>query len=151
VAKSRDAFNASPELPQREAVCAYDPRHQILVVHHGGGTHKDKPVPKRTYHYDIKTRRWTKVLDSSEGPLGYDNRTPMVYDSISGRHFIIEKDALWSYAVDQKQWIMHEQAGAPLDSRRPYMACYNPQHNVLMADNGTGRIWVYRHASRPKP
>jgi hypothetical protein len=151
LARSRDAFHANPDLPQREAVCAYGARHQSLVVHHGGGIQKDKPVPKRTYHYDIKARRWAKVVDSSEGPMGYDNRTPMVYDTVSGRHFSVEKDALWSYAVDQKQWIRHEPAAAQLNSRRPYMACYNPQYNVLMADRGTGCIWVYRHASRPKP
>lgn len=130
-------------------MCAYDARHQILVVHHGGGTHQNKPVPKRTYHYDIKSRRWAKVIDSSEGPLGCDNRTPMVCDSISGRHFIVEKDALWSCGIGEKQWTRHAPEGVPLEWRRPYMACYNPEHNVVMADNGSGRVWVYRHSARP--
>ena len=151
VAESRDAFNANPNLPRREAVCAYDSRHRILVVHHGGGTHNDKPVPKRTYHFDVTNDRWTKVLESNEGPMGYDNRTPMVYDSVSGRHFIVEKDALWSYAIGEKKWTRHELEGASLESPRAFMACYNPQYNVLMADDGSGRIWVYRHTSRPKP
>jgi hypothetical protein len=81
--------------------------------------------------------------------MGYDNRTPMVYDSISGRHFIVEKNALWSYRIGEKQWTRHAPQGIPLESPRPYMACYNPEHNVVMADNGSGRVWVYRHAARP--
>ncbi len=133
-----------PECPPSEAVSAYDSASKLLVVHHGGGTHRGKPVPKKTYHYDVKANKWSKVLESKDGPLGYDNRTPMVYDSVAKACLIVEPNALWSYRVGDKKWTELTPKGPALKSRRVFMACYNPEHNVLMADNGGGKVWVYR-------
>ncbi|MHC5035051.1 MAG: hypothetical protein ACYTFZ_08450 [Planctomycetota bacterium] len=133
-----------PECPRSEAISAYDSDNKVLVVQHGGGTRKGKPVPKKTYHYDVKTGKWQKILEMSEGPTGYDNRASMTYDPIAKRCFIVEKDALWSYAVGERKWTKLTPKGPGLQSRKAFMACYNPEHNVLMADNGSGRVWVYR-------
>jgi hypothetical protein len=137
-------FAKAGSLPGSEAIGAYDSDKKIMVVHHGGGTHRGKPVSKRTYHYDVKTNKWTKVIDSSEGPYGYDMKAPMVYDSVARRCLIVEPKALWSYRVGDKKWTRLAPKGPGLKSRRVFMACYNPKYNVLMADNGSGRIWVYR-------
>jgi hypothetical protein len=137
-----------PECPRSEAISAYDSDSKVLVVHHGGGTRRGKPVPKKTYHYDPKTDKWQKVLEAAEGPIGYDNSASMVYDSAAKRCFIVEKDALWSYRTVEKKWTKLTPKGPAPQSRKSYMACYNAEHNVLMADNGSERVWVYRHTRR---
>jgi RNA polymerase sigma factor (sigma-70 family) len=147
VAGSKE-FAAFGEYPGTEAVSAYDTKDKILVVHHGGGTHRGKPVTRKTFHYDVKTGKWTKVIDSVEGPYGYDNKAPMVYDPVAGRCFIVGKDALWSYKAGDKKWTKVMPQGPGLKSRRAFMACYNAQYNVIMADNGQGKVWVYRAKKR---
>ena len=146
----KKALLAAAEIPGSEAICAYDSDEKVLVVHHGGGTHRGKPVSKKTFNYDVKAGKWSKVIDSGEGPYGYDMKAPMVYDSIAKRCFIVEKDALWSYAVGEKKWTKLTPRGPELKSRRAFMACYNPEHNVLMADSGAGQVWIYRHSRRAK-
>ncbi len=137
-----------PECPPTESISAYDPVAKVLVVYHGGGTQRGKPVPCKTYHYDVKTRKWRKVFEAAEGPTGYDNRASMTYDSVAGRCLLVEKDALWSYKVGEKKWTKITPKGPGLGARRAYMACYNPELNVLMADSGSGRVWVYRTKKR---
>jgi RNA polymerase sigma factor (sigma-70 family) len=138
-----------PECPPREAVSAYDSANKVLVVHGGGGTRRGKPIPKKTYHYDATSKEWEKVSQSLEGPVGADNAAPMVYDTVAKSCLIIEKDALWSYRVADRKWTKLTPKGPALKSRRVFMACYNPKYNVTMADNGNGRIWVYRGKKRP--
>jgi len=133
------------DYPGSEAVSAYDSEKKILVVHHGGGTHRGKPMLKRTYHYDIMGKKWSKVIESEEGPYGYDNRTPMVYDSVAKVCLIIESKAIWSYKVGDKKWSKITPIGASPKGRRAYMACYNPEYNVTMAyPKGMNKIFVYR-------
>jgi len=132
------------DFPGPEAVSAYDTGNKILVVHRGGGTHKGKPVPKITYHYDIMNKKWTKVIESAEGPRGKDNKAPMVYDSNAKVCLIIDNKEIWSYKVGDKKWIKRIPTGTPNISKRAFMGCYNPEYNVIMADNGSGKVWVYR-------
>jgi hypothetical protein len=142
-----------PECPPREAVSAYDSANKVLVVHHGGGTHRGKEVPKRTYHYDVKTDKWQKVLHSSEGPVGFDGASPMVYDSVAECCLLVH-DGVWSYRVGEKKWAKLSPRGPGYAEGRARkrkwsgMACYNPEHNVLMVDTGGGRVWAYRHKLR---
>jgi len=137
-------IKGNPNCPGTEAVAAYHSHANILVVHHGGGTHKGKPIPKRTYHYDLESNTWTKVLDTMEGPKGHDAAAPMTYDSVA-RQSTINHKGLWAYAVGDKAWrkLIPDGPDAPSG-----MACYNPEYNVTMADNGRGRIWVYRRKKK---
>ena len=145
-------IQGSADCPDAEAIGAYDTKNKIMVVHRGGGTHKGKPVPTRAYHYDVEANEWKKVLETGEdeGPLGYDNRASMVYDSAAGVCLLVEAEALWSYRVEDKKWKKVTPQGPGLggtgDRPRAWMACYNPEYNVLMADNGKGKVWVYRAA-----
>jgi hypothetical protein len=144
VAKSKDEFNKLGSMPPSEAVAAYDSKNKVVVVHHGGYTHRGKPVPKRTHHYDVTSGKWEKVLQSAEGPVGHDAKASMTYDSTAQRCFI-NHAGLWSYNTPDKTWtkVTPQGPGAPGG-----MACYNPEYNVLMIDPGGGKVWVYRHRSK---
>jgi len=133
-----------PNCPPTEAVAAYQSHTNILVVHRGGDSRKGKLTPKVTYHYDLAANKWTKVLTSMDGPRGFDSAGPMTYDSLA-RQSYINHGGLWAYAVGDKAWrkLTPDGPGAPGG-----MACYNPEHNVLMVDPGRGKIWVYRHTKQ---
>ncbi len=144
IAKSRDAFNQQDQLPVREAVSAYDSKNGILVVHHGGNAHRGKTIPKRTYHFDVNSGKWKKVLQSTEGPIGFDAKGPITYDSV-GEMCFINHEGLWAYSATDLKWIKITPNGPGAPNG---MACYNPEHNVLMVDSGGPKIWIYRHKAR---
>jgi hypothetical protein len=126
--------------PGTEAIAAYDAERKLLVVHHGGGTHKGKPRPKVTYLFDPEKKEWKRVFSSPEGPDGLDMRSSMTYDSNARRCFVIHS-ALWSYAPGEDKWTQHKPEGPPPPNG---MLCYNPEHNALMIKAGGDKVWVYR-------
>jgi hypothetical protein len=146
LASSSTRLRTSPDFPLREAVAAYDSLNKVLVAHHGGGTRRGQPVPKRTWHYDVRAGQWERIIESDEGPVGADNQGPMVYDSAARACFLVAPDGLWRYKVGDKRWLKVTPTGPAHHQKRirPCMACYNPQFNVLMVDGGHGQVWVYR-------
>lgn len=136
----KGAIRGNPNCPGSEAIAAYDSHRKLLVVHHGGGTHKGKPRPKVTYHFDVEKKEWKRVFVAKQGPDGLDMRASMTYDSDSKRCFVIH-NGLWSYAPGEGKWTRH----APRGPKPPNgMLCYNPKHKVLMIKPGGSRVWVYR-------
>ena len=102
----------------------------------------------------MKANTWSKVLESKSGPLGGSSGGSMTYDSTSKSCFYLSsRNGLWTYKVADKAWTQIKPDGdQPItdDRKNRYMLCYNPEHNVIMADNGSGRVWVYRAAKRKK-
>lgn len=130
----------NPNCPGSEAIAAYDTDNKLLVVHYGGGTHKGKPRPKATYHFDPEKKTWKRMFASQNGPDGLDMRASMTYDANAKRCFVIHT-ALWSYAAGEKKWTQHKPDGPKPPNG---MLCYNPEHNVLMIKGGGKRVWIYR-------
>jgi len=136
----KSGIRGNPNCPGSEAIAAYDSHRKMLVVHYGGGTHKGKPRPKVTYHFDVEKKTWKRALVAKQGPDGLDMRASMTYDRDSKRCFVIHS-ALWSYAPGDKKWTRH----APKGPKPPNgMLCYNPEHKVLMIKSGGNQVWVYR-------
>jgi hypothetical protein len=146
-------FTDAASMPFRTSIFAYAADRQIVVAHNGGATIRGKPDPKRTFHYDVKTRKWQKVLESSDGPVGYHNASAMVYDPVARRCLLVH-DAVWSYSLDERKWTRMSPKGPALVPNKGRigikggMTCYNPEHNVTMVDTGKGRVWVYRQSRR---
>jgi len=139
------------DCPRLGCSSAYDSKNQVLVAYKGQPARDGRPALCCTHHYDVRTNTWKKVIESAVGPLGGSSGGPMTYDSVAKRCFILSaKNGLWSYGVGDKAWSETRPDGPrPVISRsNRYMFCYNPQYNVLMADNGSGRAWVYRARQR---
>ncbi|QDU93436.1 hypothetical protein [Lignipirellula cremea] len=148
LARSSSAL-ADDAVPQREAVAAYDAQRKLIVAHHGGFKTRTGTKPKRTWHFDVENSEWKLVLESDEGPVGFDTHGPMVYDSAANACFLVGTDALWRYDAATPSWTKVKPQGPEHinEKRRASMACYNPEFNVIMVDNGAGRVWVYRAAN----
>jgi hypothetical protein len=143
-------MQTNPACPGTEAIAAYDTKNRVLVAHLGGTLREGKAEPKRTYHYDFTANKWEKVLESAEGPVGFDSGRTMVYDSTAEACLILDEGTLWSYRVNERKWTRLSLKG-PAPAAKRFMACYSPEHNVLMADDGNGRVWVYRHTAGDRP
>ena len=160
VARSKNEYQQRGTIPYREAVAAYDSANKILVVHRGGKYPQDPPVVKHTHHYHVTPGRWEKVLSTPDAPPGHDGISPMTYDSVSGKCFIsinmseerarrrgytTKLNGLWAYTAKDKTWTRLTPDGP---SSPQGMACYNPEHNVLMIDPGGEAVWIYRCKKR---
>ncbi len=132
------------DFPAMEAVAAYDSASKVLVACRGGDKVRDALIPTKTYHYHPETNKWEKVGEIEAGPAAADNKTGMTYDSATGQCYIVGNGELWSYRVADRKWQKLVPDGPPAPSRFQLLSCYNPRFNVLMADAGSGQIWVYR-------
>jgi hypothetical protein len=130
----------NPNCPGSEAIAAYDSERSLLIIHHGGGTHRGKPRPKITFHFNPEKKEWKRIITGQEGPYGLDMRASMTYDSYSKRCFVID-GKLWSYAPGEEKWTVHTPDGPKPPNG---MLCFNPEYKVLMIKAGGNRVWVYR-------
>ena len=145
----RSKIRGNPDCPGAEVSAAYDSERKILVTHRGMKGGKGKPASFLTHQYDVRTNTWTRAIAATDGPRGGDAGAPMVYDAVAGACLIVNGQGLWSYRVGDTQWTKLTPTG-PAPSGTSRMACYNPERNVLIADNGRGRVWVYRAKRRPR-
>jgi hypothetical protein len=128
-----------------EAVMAYDSENKVLVAQ----------VGKTTYHYDVATNAWSKVLDepkeSDKVPEGNDHTSPIGYDPVGKvclLHSSATPDIAWAYSVKDKQWEKVKVNG-PAGPKGRNIGYFDPERNVLVINDRT-TVWVYRHKKATK-
>lgn len=127
--------------PMPEQVAYRDPARKILVAHR----HHD------THHFDLKRRRWTKVLsgspDDNATPYGHDARSVFHHDPASGLGILtqFQTNTLWTYDPDARAWTRLQPQGDPMPEGRKRLAYFDPAMNVQVVIDRT-KIW----ACRPK-
>lgn len=127
--------------PIYESLMAYDRENKVLVV---------QEPNKATFHYDIKSNQWTKVLDpgkdSPDAPTDHDARTQMYYDPIGKVCLLYDASmpgVMWSYGVKDKKWTRNKVNG-PEGLKGRIIAYFDEAHNVFVVNVGSS-TWVYRH------
>jgi hypothetical protein len=138
------------EYPQAEAVMCYDPDTKTVVAHLGM---KDL-IDKSTWHFDVATGNWSKVLDAPKGstevPSGFDGSMPFGYDPVAKVCLLYEcftPDHMWTYSVKEKKWAKAKING-PAGPQWPNLIAYHdPERNVFVVHkaDAAGKVWVYRH------
>jgi len=127
--------------PTYESLMAYDRENKVLVV---------QEPNKATFHYDIKSSEWTKVLDpgkdSADAPAGHDARSLMFYDPLGKVCLLFDPrtpDRMWSYSVKEKKWTDNKVNGPEYPKGR-HLGYFDEERNVFVVNSGT-KTWVYRH------
>jgi hypothetical protein len=128
-------IDGNPSCPSTEAVAAYAPDRDVVFAHRG-----DEGSTRVTYSYDVAAHEWSRLLSTTDAPVGHDAKGGMVYDPIT-KSPLINYNGLWSYSVGDNAWSVITPNGPAAPNG---LMCFNLQYNVLMIDNSQGRIWVYR-------
>jgi hypothetical protein len=131
--------------PRSEAVMACDPENKVIVAQSG----------KVTYHYDLATHMWSKVLEepkeSDKVPAGHDATTPFGYDPAAKVCLLYSgetPDHVWAYGVKDRKWEKLKVNG-PAGPKGRNIGCFDPERNVLVV-NDRAVVWVYRHKKAAK-
>lgn len=140
---ARDDFQA--QAPRPEQVGYYDPKRDLLIAQRG----------RSTYHFDVKTRNWTRVRaepeESTAVPVGHDAYTPFVHDPVSGHGLLVDfrTSTVWAYDPDSHEWTRLVPDGAPMPSGKKRLAYFDSARNVLVVIDGV-RVWAYRYTAAQK-
>ncbi|MBI1374529.1 MAG: hypothetical protein GC159_17565 [Phycisphaera sp.] len=126
--------------PEPEQIGYYDPaRHLVVVQRHYA-----------TNHYDVKTNKWTKVLNADQSdeatPYGHDAHAVFYHDPNSGHGLLVQFDTntLWSYDPDAMMWTRLDIAGDPMPTGGKRLAYVDPKANVVVVIDRT-TVWAYRY------
>jgi len=141
--------NVGPDVPKWALLC-YDQATKTIVA---------QDENKSTFHFDITTLKWKKVLspgiDSTEAPYGSDRCAAMFYDPInkvclaysyeSKLHVKTTEEVIWSYSVADTKWTKHTPIGANKSTFSGRSTSYfDVERNVLVI-NASEKTWVYRY------
>lgn len=130
----------SSQAPTRELVGYYDPKRKIIVVRQGAGT----------FHFDVKTRSWSKVDQTDVGPQdvpkGYDGYNVFYNDPRSGMGLLVDfkSQSIWAYDPDRIAWKKVEVGGDAMPSGKRSLAYVDPHNNVLVVIDDRD-VWVFRY------
>jgi hypothetical protein len=145
-ANNGEALSHSKSAPRPEAVMAYDSENKVLVAQ----------IHKATFHYDVATNAWSKVLEEPENsdsvPEGNDHTSPFAYDPV-GKVCLLFTEAtpgfVWAYSVKDRKWEKIKPTGSPGPTERRAIGYFDPERNVLVINDRT-TVWVYRHKRATK-
>jgi hypothetical protein len=145
---------------------AFDAKNNVIVLF--GGDDQSKRLAD-TWVYDVKTRRWAERKPPVSPPpvatcgLTYvasqglvlmcsGNEQTWTYDAAANRWTRINGSLALDRREDNPSWstgFMSCAYSAKDDAAVLVgMACYNPEHNVLMIDPGGDAVWIYRCKKR---
>lgn len=136
----------SKEAPRPESIMCYDRANQRVVA---------QDSTRNTYHYDLKTNTWKKVLspgkDSPDAPGGHDARSVMYYDPLNKVCLLWDsKDAsFWAYDPAAVKWTKQQPQGDAVAPGGKHVGYFDEARNVFVVNRGA-RTWVYRYKRAAK-
>lgn len=131
----------SADAPRAESVMCVDRARGIVVA---------QSPDRRTYHYELATNAWSRVLspeDEAVAPEGHDARAQMYFDPASGECLLYETrrpDGLWSYDAGARVWTRIVPEGPPVPDTGRVISYVDEARNVFVISVGVN-TWVYRH------
>lgn len=134
--------NFAQASPKPEQVAYFDPQRHIVVAQRG----------LETYHFDIRSREWNKVLsgDGAHSPYGHDASGPIAHDPHSGHGLLLDKkgNTLWAYNPDLPAWTRLAPIGDPMPVGKKRLTYFDPEQRVFVVIDGKN-VWAYRYQEAP--
>lgn len=126
------------QAPGRELVGYHDAKRQLVVAQ----------CRKGSYHFDLRSRRWTCTIAPDSGgllPDGHGAFTAFCGDPANGRGLLLDfrTRELWSYDPDHARWTLMAPSGDPIPEGKRMLAYFDEALGVMTVLDATD-VWIWR-------